>query len=115
MGEVPLYPQDARSLRIRLSPFGTLSTFSEVYNPVCRVTPVILHIIIFPETSCAIKASTRRTGAYNTCGPIAPYSGRDCVKSLRSSYTGLYPQTFGTLSTFYQDLGQLGQDEPASG
>ena len=25
-------------------------------------------------------------------GPISPYSGRDCVKSLRSSYTGLYPQ-----------------------
>ena len=29
----------------------------------------------------------------STCGPIYPYSGRDCVKSLRSSYTGLYPQT----------------------
>ena len=25
--------------------------------------------------------------------PISPHSGRDCVKSLRSSYTGLYPQT----------------------
>jgi len=25
--------------------------------------------------------------------PISPYSGRGCVKSLRSSYTGLYPQT----------------------
>ena len=25
--------------------------------------------------------------------PLSPYSGRDCVKSLRSSYTGLYPQT----------------------
>ena len=24
---------------------------------------------------------------------ISPYSGRDCVKSLRSFYTGLYPQT----------------------
>ena len=28
-----------------------------------------------------------------TCGPISPYSGRDCVKSLRSSYKGVYPQT----------------------
>ena len=25
--------------------------------------------------------------------PISPYSGRDCVKSLRSSYTGLYHQS----------------------
>ena len=25
-------------------------------------------------------------------GLISPYSGRDCVKSLRSSYTGLYSQ-----------------------
>ena len=37
-------------------------------------------------------ASLRRTGVRSTCGPISPYSGRDCVKSLRSSYTGLYPQ-----------------------
>ena len=29
------------------------------------------------------------------CGPISPYSGRDCVKSLRSSYTGLYPRSAG--------------------
>jgi len=28
-----------------------------------------------------------------TCGLIPPYSGRDCVKSLRSSYMGLYPQS----------------------
>ena len=28
-----------------------------------------------------------------TCGPISPHSGRDCVKSLRSSCTGLYPQS----------------------
>ena len=33
-----------------------------------------------------------------TCGPTCPYSGRDCAKSLRSSYTGLYPQrTWETL------------------
>ena len=25
------------------------------------------------------------------CGPISPHSRRDCVKSRRSSYTGLYP------------------------
>ena len=35
----------------------------------------------------------RRSGDTTPCGPISPYSGRDCVKSLRSSYTGLYPQT----------------------
>ena len=27
-----------------------------------------------------------------TCGRISPGSGRDCAKSLRSCYTGLYPQ-----------------------
>ena len=32
-----------------------------------------------------------------TCGPISPHSGRDCVKSLRSSCTGLYPQMNGHL------------------
>jgi len=31
-------------------------------------------------------------GSRPTCGPISPNSRRDCVKSLRSSYTGLYPQ-----------------------
>ena len=45
-----------------------------------------------PETSCASMASLR-TGVYSTCGPISPCSGRDCVKSLRSSYKGLCPQT----------------------
>ena len=38
------------------------------------------------------KASLRRTGVRSTCGPICPYSGRDYVKSLRSSYAGLYPK-----------------------
>ena len=33
-----------------------------------------------------------RTGVHSTCVPISPYSGRDCVKSLRSSYAELYPQ-----------------------
>jgi len=42
-------------------------------------------------TSCASKASLRRTGVHSTCRPMSPYSGRDCVKSLRSSYTGLHP------------------------
>ena len=37
-------------------------------------------------------AETFSTG-YARAGPhISPYSERDCVKSLRSSYTGLYPQ-----------------------
>ena len=33
----------------------------------------------------------RRTEVHCTCGLISPYSRRDCVKSLRSSYTGLHP------------------------
>jgi len=48
-------------------------------TPPCKVTPVILHGVVSP-------------GVRRTCAPISPYSGRDCVKSLRSSYTGLYPQ-----------------------
>ena len=28
-----------------------------------------------------------------TCGSVSPYSGRDCVKSLQSSYPGLLPQS----------------------
>jgi hypothetical protein len=36
--------------------------------------------------------SLGRTGVPCTCGLVSPYSGRDCVKSLRSSYMGLYPQ-----------------------
>ena len=31
-------------------------------------------------------------GVHSTCGPISAYSGRDCVKSLWSSCTRLYPQ-----------------------
>ena len=42
------------------------------------------------ETLCVSKASLGRTGIRSTCGLISP-SGRDCVKSLRSSYTGLHP------------------------
>ena len=41
------------------------------------------------------------TGVRSTCGPSSPCSGRDCVKSIRSSYTGFDPQTctaFGTRS-----------------
>ena len=36
-----------------------------------------------------LRSGARDTHRH-TCGPISPYSGRDCVKSLRSSYTGLY-------------------------
>ena len=32
------------------------------------------------------------SGGRAPLGPISPDSGRDCVKSPRSSYTGLYPQ-----------------------
>ena len=66
---------------------------------------------------CASKASLRRTGVHSTCGPICPYGGRDCVKSHRSSYAGLYPQTvqvrnatlqvFSVQITFDFELGQL--------
>ena len=35
------------------------------------------------------QASLRKTGVRSMCGPISPYSGRDCAKSHRSSYTGL--------------------------
>jgi hypothetical protein len=37
------------------------------------------------------KASLQRTGVHCTCG-LTSRRGRACVKSLRSSYTGLYPQ-----------------------
>ena len=43
--------------------------------------------------ACESKASLRRTEVYCTCGRISLYSGRDCVKSLRSSYMRSYPQT----------------------
>jgi len=43
----------------------------------------------------ASKASLRRTGVRSTCGSTSPYSGRDCVKSLRSTYTGVCPQSMG--------------------
>ena len=37
------------------------------------------------------RVNSRKVGQPgDTCGPLSPYSGRDCVKSLRSSYTGLY-------------------------
>ena len=39
------------------------------------------------------KASLRRTVVHGTCDLIFPCSGRDCVKSPRSSYMGLLPQT----------------------
>ena len=41
------------------------------------------------QTSCASEASLRRTGVPSTCGPMSPYSGRDCVMIFRSSYTFL--------------------------
>ena len=44
-------------------------------------------------TSCASTASLRRTGLHCTCGLVSPDSGRACVKSLRSSYMGLYRTT----------------------
>jgi len=51
-----------------------------------------------PLLAADAKASLRRTEVHCTCGLISPYSGRDYVKSLRSSYLGLYPQN-ATLSS----------------
>ena len=34
-------------------------------------------------------------GVHSMCGLISPGRGRDCIKSLRSSYVGLYPHRFG--------------------
>jgi len=53
------------------------------------------------------QGSPETGGVYrSTCGPISPYSGRDCVKSLRSSYTGLYPQRGGR-SKHYHILARI--------
>ena len=43
----------------------------------------------------------------STCGPISPCSGRKCLKSLRSSYTGLYPRTprFSGIGLRVEELG----------
>ena len=38
--------------------------------------------------ACGFKGS----GDTSTCRPTSPYSGRDCVRPLRSSYTRLHPQ-----------------------
>ena len=47
----------------------------------------------------AAAARVRSTG-----GPISPYSGRECVKLIRSSYTGLYPQSVRPLPSGATDL-----------
>ena len=44
-----------------------------------------------PDGTSQSKATTIHMG-----GPTSPYSGRDSVKSLRSSYTGLHPQIRGS-------------------
>jgi len=36
---------------------------------------------------------------------LSPHSGRDCVKSLRSSYTGLYPQSLWTRRSLDAEIG----------
>ena len=63
-----------------------------------------------------VEAPLMRTGVRSTCGPISPHSGLDCVKSLRSSYTGLYPQTAGASTvlshTMHQSNG-IGKSTPA--
>ena len=48
---------------------------------------------------------------FEMSGPISPHSGRDCVKSLRSSYSGLYPQSVMDLTPLpprQDDLGDAG-------
>ena len=46
-------------------------------------------------TPCRMAGVTLqgRTGVRSTCGATSPGSGCDCIKSLRSSYTGLCLQT----------------------
>ena len=61
-----------------------------------RVQSFVVHCF-FSNVYCVLCGGcpAKRTGVRSTCGPISPYSGRDCVKSLQSSYTGLYPQSLG--------------------
>ena len=57
-----------------------------------RGTPVGYHPrVLIPGFGFRDQGSG--TGVRSTFGPISPDSGRDCEKSLRSSYTGLYPQS----------------------
>jgi len=48
-----------------------------------------------PELAGIQRPGVSLTTTWSHSEPISPYSGRDCVKSLRSSYAGLYPQTEG--------------------
>ena len=66
-------------------------------NPILNLEPS-------PPSTPSPQATRERRGCFQRKGsawalethmdmPIPPYSERDCVKSLRSSYTGLYPQS----------------------
>jgi hypothetical protein len=52
-----------------------------------------------PERLANVLQSERQEPFMGLLGTPSPCSGRDCVKSLRSSYTGLYAQTGVTLHT----------------
>jgi len=67
-------------------------------NPVCKVTPVILHGETNHRGSSPEEALRRLANTASTCreGCAGTVGGSgDFVKSLRSSYTGWYPQTGG--------------------
>jgi len=83
------------SLSLSLSPFLSRS----LYPPLSLALSISLSLSLslLPSLPLSLslhlfEASLRKTGVRSTCGPLSPYSGRDCVKSHRSSYTGLYPQ-----------------------
>ena len=44
--------------------------------------------LVVPEPSSVQSETMREAGQVG----ISPYSGRDCIKLLRPSYTGLYSQ-----------------------
>jgi len=82
---------------------GTLRPLKNDTGPT-RLTPIpVLERLVFfsrnpvaeshmPYAVCQLLMTGR--GVHCTCGHISPYSGRECVKLLRSSYTGLYPQSY---------------------
>ena len=44
------------------------------------------------STKCGSRSALLPSGDATRADPCSPCSGRDCVKSLRPSYTGSYPQ-----------------------
>ena len=51
-----------------------------------------LGLFVLTSLTSLVSPGAHPSRVHSTCGPISPYSGRDCVKSLRPSFTGLYRQ-----------------------